>query len=46
MNFVDYLTQYDPLKSEDCLSKILVYKHWVKKEQILYRTLNGFKVTD
>ena len=29
MNFVDYLTQYNPLKDAEDLSTILIYKHFV-----------------
>lgn len=43
MNFVDYLTQYNPLKDAEDLSTILIYKHFVSKERTLYKTLNMFK---
>ena len=46
MNFVNYLTQYSPLKDEDDFSTILVYKHFISKERILYKTLNQFKVSN
>ena len=43
MNFVDYLTQYNPLKDNNDLSTMLVYKHFIAKEKELYKTLNMFK---
>ena len=46
MNFVNYLIQYNPLKDQDELSMILVYKHFVQKERTLYKTLNLFKVSN
>ena len=46
MNFVNYLIQYSPLKDDDDLSSILVYKHFIAKERLLHKTLNQFKVVD
>ena len=41
--FVDYLTTYNPLKDADDVSLVMVYKQFLTKDQIIYRTLNMFK---
>lgn len=41
--FVDYLNVYNPLKDKDDVSLVMVYKQFLKKDQIIYRTLNMFK---
>ena len=38
--FVDYLTTYNPLKDADDVSLVMVYKQFLMKDQIIYRTLN------
>lgn len=43
MNFVDYLTQYNPMEGSDDISTILVYKHFIQKEKEVYKTLNMLK---
>jgi hypothetical protein len=43
MNFVDYLTQYNPMNGTDDISTIMVYKHFIQKEKEVYKTLNMFK---
>jgi len=46
MNFVNYLSTGSPLKGDDDLSPILVFKHFIAKERVLYKTLNQFKVAN
>lgn len=41
--FVDYLNVYNPLKDADDVSLVMVYKQFLTKDQIIYRTLNMFK---
>ena len=41
--FVNYLNVYNPLKSEDDVSLVMVYKQFLAKDMIIYRTLNMFK---
>ena len=43
MTFVEYLTQYNPLKGQEDISLILVYKYFIEKEKEVYKTLNMFK---
>ena len=42
--FVDYLNVYNPLKDADDVSLVMVYKQFLTKDQIIYRTLNMFKL--
>lgn len=41
--FVEYLNVYNPLKDEEDVSNIMVYKQFLNKDQIIYSTLNMFK---
>ena len=44
MTFVDYLTQYNPIKdNQKDLSQILIYKHYITQQREIYKTLNMFK---
>ena len=46
MNFVNYLTSGSPLKGDEDFSPIMVFKHFIAKERVLYKTLNQFKVAN
>ena len=41
--FVNYLNVYNPLKSEEDVSLVMVYKQFLLKDQVIYSTLNMFK---
>jgi V-type H+-transporting ATPase subunit a len=41
--FWNYLNVYNPLKDLDDVSLVMVYKQFLKKDQIIYSTLNMFK---
>lgn len=41
--FHSYLVEYNPLKEESDVSLIMVYKQFLAKESMIYRTLNMFK---
>jgi V-type H+-transporting ATPase subunit a len=41
--FVNYLNVYNPLKDDDDVSLVMVYKQFIAKEIMCYTTLNKFK---
>jgi len=41
--FVNYLNHYNPLKDTDDVSLVMVYKQFLKKDRIIFSTLNMFK---
>ena len=41
--FVNYLNVYNPLADADDVSLVMVYKQFLAKDQMIYKTLNMFK---
>lgn len=44
--FVNYLKVYNPLADADSVSLVMVYKQFLAKDQIIYKTLNMFKTSN